>query len=68
MAMTCQNEKQVQADQNEVHSDEQASHGLDLGLKPKNIFEYDIVKRLANLTFSGKAASKAIEGSNYSEQ
>lgn len=27
--------------------DEHASHGLDLGLKPKSIFEYDLVKQMA---------------------
>ncbi|WP_298732894.1 hypothetical protein [uncultured Chitinophaga sp.] len=27
--------------------DEQASHGLDLGLKPSNLFDYDVVKEIS---------------------
>ena len=35
--------------------DEQASHGLDLGLKPKNIFEYDIVKQISESDLFNKS-------------
>lgn len=38
--------------------DEQASQGLDLGLKPKNIFEFDIVKHIAESDLFSKNGIK----------
>ncbi|THU38237.1 hypothetical protein FAM09_16290 [Niastella caeni] len=39
--------------------DEQASHGIDLGLKPKNIFEYDIVKHITESDLFSKSGLKS---------
>jgi CubicO group peptidase (beta-lactamase class C family) len=38
--------------------DEQASHGLDLGLKPKSIFDYDLVKEIADHDLFSKTGMK----------
>jgi CubicO group peptidase (beta-lactamase class C family) len=38
--------------------DEQASHGIDLGLKPKNIFAYDIIREIAKSDLFSKAGLK----------
>jgi CubicO group peptidase (beta-lactamase class C family) len=38
--------------------DEQASHGLDLGLKPRNVFEYYIIKQISGSELFSKSGLK----------